>query len=95
VYISDHGHEFHDVSKPIACQSIRKVAEVKIGANTWIGKNSVILPGVTIGKHCVIGANAVVSHDIPDYSVAVGVPAKVIQMYNKHKECWERFQTSE
>jgi acetyltransferase-like isoleucine patch superfamily enzyme len=41
-----------------------------------------VLPGVTIGKHCVIGANSVVTSDIPDFSVAVGVPARVIRRYD-------------
>lgn len=95
VYISDHGHEFQDTTKPIAAQDIGKIAEVRIGAYTWLGQNSVILPGVTIGMHCVIGANSVVSHDIPDYSVAVGAPARVIKAYNNETQCWERIQTSE
>jgi acetyltransferase-like isoleucine patch superfamily enzyme len=51
---------------------------VRIGDCTFIGANAVILLGVTIGSHCVIGAGAVVSTDIPDRSVAVGVPAKVV-----------------
>ena len=51
-----------------------------IGNNVWIGRNVCIMPGVTIGDGAVIGANAVVTHDIPAYSVAVGVPAKVIKM---------------
>lgn len=50
-----------------------------IGNNVWIGRNVCIMPGVTIGDGAVIGANAVVTHDIPAYSVAAGVPAKVIK----------------
>jgi acetyltransferase-like isoleucine patch superfamily enzyme len=92
VYISDHGHEFRDIKRPIGEQGIRKVLPVRIGANSWLGQNSVILPGVTIGKHCVIGANSVVNSDIPDYCVAAGVPAKVIQKYSLSKSCWERIE---
>ena len=51
---------------------------VKIGNNTFIGANSTVLMGVTIGSHCIIGANAAVTKDIPDFSVAAGVPAKII-----------------
>jgi acetyltransferase-like isoleucine patch superfamily enzyme len=51
---------------------------VRIGDCTFIGANAVVLMGVTIGSHCVIGAGAVVSTDIPDRSVAVGVPARVV-----------------
>lgn len=54
------------------------IKSVSIGEYTFIGTSTVILPGVTIGKGCIIGAGSVVSKDIPDYSVAVGNPAKVI-----------------
>jgi acetyltransferase-like isoleucine patch superfamily enzyme len=54
---------------------------VKIGDGSWLGYGTVVLPGVTIGKHVVVGANSVVTHDIPNYSVAVGVPAKVIKRF--------------
>ena len=53
--------------------------KVLIKKNAWIGMNVTISPGVTIGKYAVIGAGAVVTKDIPDYAVAVGVPAKVIK----------------
>ncbi len=52
---------------------------VVIGKAVWIGANVTVLPGVTIGDHSVIGAGAVVTKDIPPYSVAVGIPAKVIR----------------
>lgn len=90
VYISDHGHEYHDIKKPIAYQGIRKVEEVRIGANSWLGQNSVILPGVNIGRNCVIGANSVVNRNIPDYSVVAGIPAKVIRVFNDKTGVWER-----
>lgn len=90
VYISDHGHDYYDISQPIMHQGIRKIAEVRVGANTWLGQNSVILPGVSIGRNCAIGANSVVNQDIPDYSVAVGSPARVTRKYNEATSCWER-----
>ncbi len=52
---------------------------VTIGDNVWIGGNTVICPGVTIGSNCVIGAGSVVTKDIPDWSVAAGNPCKVIR----------------
>lgn len=52
---------------------------VKIGDDCWIGGNVVILPGVTIGEGCTIGASSVVTKDIPPFSVAVGSPCKVIK----------------
>jgi len=56
---------------------------VTIGNDCWIGGNSIICPGVTIGNGCVIGAGSVVTKDIPDNSLAVGNPAKVIRELNK------------
>jgi acetyltransferase-like isoleucine patch superfamily enzyme len=50
-----------------------------IGDDVWIGANAVILPGVTIGKHCVVAAGAVVTKDVPDNSLVAGVPAKLIK----------------
>ena len=55
---------------------------VTIGNSVWIGGNVTILPGVTIGNNCTIGAGSVVTHDIPDNSIAVGNPAKVIKTIN-------------
>ena len=51
---------------------------VKIGRCTFIGTNAVILPGVKVGDHCIIGAGAVVTKDVPSRSVATGVPAKIV-----------------
>jgi acetyltransferase-like isoleucine patch superfamily enzyme len=95
VYISDHAHAFLDVTKPIGDQGITQVSEVRIGTGSWIGQNAAILPGVTIGKHCVIGANSVVNKDIPNYSVAVGLPAIVVKRFNLSKALWENVKSYE
>lgn len=55
---------------------------VTIGDDCWIGGNTTIMPGVTIGKGCTIGAGSIVTKSIPDFSVAVGSPAKVIKKVN-------------
>ena len=52
---------------------------VVIGDDVWIGANAVILPGVTIGRHAVVAAGAVVTKDVPDYCVVAGVPARIIK----------------
>lgn len=55
-----------------------RVAPVRIGRGTWLGERVAVLRGADIGRHCIIGANAVVKGEIPDYSVAAGVPARVV-----------------
>ena len=57
--------------------------EITIGHDSWLGANVVIMPDVHIGKYCIIGAGAVVTHDVPDYSVMCGVPAKKIKEVDK------------
>jgi len=92
VYVSDNLHSFKDINVPIMDQPIKQNGEVIIGDGTWIGENVCIL-GVTIGKNCVIGANAVVTQDIPDYSVAVGIPARIIKRFNHDSKSWEATDT--
>lgn len=78
VYISDNIHSYENTHNPIINQPIKFKREVIIGQNSWIGEN-VSIVGAKIGKHCVIGTNSFVNSDIPDYSIAVGTPAKVIK----------------
>ena len=80
VYITDQNHGYEDVSVPISQQSQPERA-VTIGDGSWLGHGSIVLPGVTIGEHVVIGANSVVTKNIPSFSVAVGSPAHVIRKY--------------
>jgi acetyltransferase-like isoleucine patch superfamily enzyme len=77
VYITDQNHGYSDPNLPIS-QQTQPERPVTIGNGSWIGHGSVILPGTQIGAHVVIGANSVVTGVIPDYSVAVGAPARVI-----------------
>jgi acetyltransferase-like isoleucine patch superfamily enzyme len=88
VFISDHGHAYQDVTRPIVNQGITTPEAVRIGRNTWLGQNVVVLPGVQIGIHCIIGANSVVRNSIPDYSVAVGIPARVVRVYDPVTKAW-------
>lgn len=91
VYISDNLHGYQDVTVPIMHQPVVFKSEVSIGDGTWIGEHACII-GAKIGRNCVIGANAVVTTDIPDYSVAAGVPARIIKQYNFGTKTWERIQ---
>jgi len=89
VYISDSLHEYTNITIPIKKQPIKQLNEVYIGDGCWIGENVCII-GATIGKNCVIGANSVVLKDVPDYAVAVGIPAKIIKQYNFETDAWEK-----
>ena len=71
-------HNFREPGRRIDEQGIT-TRPVTIGDDVWIGTNAVILPGVTIGSHVVIAAGAVVTKDIPDHSLAMGVPARVVK----------------
>ena len=91
VYISDNLHGYRDLSRPILQQPIQQHGVVEIGDGSWIGHNACIL-GVRIGRHCVVGANAVVTRDLPDYSVAVGAPAIIIRRYDPATGTWRNTQ---
>ena len=81
VYISDCAHCYEDVSKSIIRQPIKQLNEIIIGEGAWLGENVCII-GASVGKHSIVGANSVVTKDIPDFSVAVGSPAKVVKRYD-------------
>ncbi len=78
VYISDFDHRYENLEVPIKDQGIVK-SRVRIGRDVWIGTKATVTRGVTIGNGSVIGANAVVSRDVPARVVAVGVPARVVK----------------
>jgi UDP-3-O-[3-hydroxymyristoyl] glucosamine N-acyltransferase len=78
VYITDQNHGYDDLSRPVS-QQVMPERPVSIGDGSWLGHGTVVLPGATIGRHVVIGANSVVTGDIADHCVAAGVPARVIR----------------
>ena len=88
VFISDHNHCFSDINIPIKQQGITAGGKVVIERNVWLCEGCVILPGLTIGRNSVVGANAVVKRNIPPYSVAVGIPAKVIKQFDFNLGKW-------
>ncbi len=78
-FISDAGHRFDDPNKPVPWQGFTSKGPTRVGDNVWCGANVVITSGVTVGERCVIGANSVVTQDIPAFSIAAGAPAKVLR----------------
>ncbi len=90
VYVSDSTHLYENINIPICSQKIVSKGNLSIGDGSWLCKNAVIVGAVNVGKHCVIGAGAVVTKDIPDYCVVVGNPGKVIKKFNIETNKWER-----
>ena len=70
----------HEVEVQSRRDEIEYAKPVTIGDDCWIGGNTTIMPGVTIGKGCTIGAGSIVTKSIPDFSVAIGSPAKVVRL---------------
>ncbi len=87
---NNHGTDAGD-EKSYGKQPISR-SEVTIGNECWIGEKACILPGVHIGDRCIIGAGSVVTRDIPSYTIAAGVPAKVIKEWNAESKEWIRIE---
>lgn len=86
VYISDNLHAFSESDDPVLNQGVGKVSPVSIGGGAWLGQNVIVCPGVRIGRNAVVGANSVVLSDVPDYAVAVGVPARIVRQRDAPRE---------
>jgi acetyltransferase-like isoleucine patch superfamily enzyme len=78
-FVTDASHRYDDPEKPITWQGFQSKGPTRIGENCWLGANVVVTSGVTIGERCVIGANSVVTRDLEPFSVAAGLPARVIR----------------
>jgi acetyltransferase-like isoleucine patch superfamily enzyme len=78
-FITDADHRFDDPKRPVPWQGFTSKGPTRVGDNVWCGAHVVITGGVTVGERCVIGANSVVTQDIPPFSIAAGVPAKVLR----------------
>ncbi|MCX6306810.1 MAG: acyltransferase [Bacteroidetes bacterium] len=89
IVLSGLNHGYQDINTPIKNQPVTK-SPIHIEDEVWIGANSVVVAGVTIGKHSVIAAGSVVTKSIPAYSVAAGNPARVIKQYNPSTGTWEK-----
>ena len=81
VYITDQNHGYEDLSVPISRQASRS-GRCAIGAGSWLGHGTVVLPGARIGRHVAVAAGSVVSGDLPAYCVAAGAPAWPIREWD-------------
>lgn len=89
VMVTNIDHDYTEIGKHMLDQK-NIITETSIGENCFLGFGVVIQAGTTLGKHCVVGANAVVKGDFPDYSVIVGVPARIVKRYNKLSGAWQK-----
>jgi acetyltransferase-like isoleucine patch superfamily enzyme len=78
-FVTDSDHRFDDPDRPVPWQGFSSKGPTRVGDNVWCGANVVITSGVTVGERSVIGANSVVTADIPSFSLAAGVPARVLR----------------
>ena len=88
VFIGDNSHGRSRVDIAFKYQPLEDIAPIRVGRGCWIAEHAVIMPGVTIGEYSIIGANSVVSTDIPPRSIAVGAPAKVVKVWSETRSGW-------
>lgn len=81
--IFHQNHRFDRLDIPMCQQGFSESRPVRIGDDVWIGMRVTILSGVTVGNHCIIGAGAVVTKDVPDYAIVGGNPARILRMRNE------------
>ncbi|MDA8189815.1 MAG: acyltransferase [Dehalococcoidales bacterium] len=91
--LSSYNHAFDDLTKPIALQGLVGKGPTVVEDDVWLGAGVKVLAGVRIGRGGVIGAGAVVSKDIPPFSIAAGVPARVIRARGEEKVCGRRTES--
>lgn len=87
IVLSGLNHSYEDIDTPISLQPVT-TKTITIEDDCWIGANAVVVAGVTVGKHSIIAAGAVVTKDVPPYSIAAGNPAKIIKKYDPAKKSW-------
>jgi len=91
VLIMDHDHVFEDIALPIRDQGISEGGRIRIGQGCWIGYGAAIICSrgeLVLGRHCVVGANAVVTRSAPPYSVLSGNPARIVKQFDPVKQVW-------
>lgn len=94
VVLSALNHSYQDTRLPIRKQAVH-TEPIVIGEGSWLGAHAVVLPGIKIGRNAVVAAGAVVTRDVPDFSVVVGNPARVVRRYDASTERYERWRERE
>jgi acetyltransferase-like isoleucine patch superfamily enzyme len=90
VFISDASRGHSTAELPYRDQPNEEAASVVIGEGSWLGQNCVIMPGVVIGRRCIVGSNSVVTTSLPPGSVAVGAPARIVKQWDWDAKLWRK-----
>ncbi|MGO9203525.1 MAG: acyltransferase [Limisphaerales bacterium] len=90
VYITDCSHGPDPNGGPIMDQRLKSRGPVRVGRGILLWYRACTMDGVTLGSHCVVGANSVVTRDVPDYCMVGGVPARATRRYDPAKSIWTR-----
>ena len=88
VYITDLSHGFDPLSGPIMTQRLESKGPIWIGPNCFLGYRAAVMPGVTLGEWCIVGANSVVTRSFPAYSMIAGSPARLLKVYSHTLQQW-------
>jgi acetyltransferase-like isoleucine patch superfamily enzyme len=94
VFISDASRGHATAELPYRDQPNENAAPIVIGEGSWLGQNCVIMPGVTIGRRCIVGSNSVVTASLPPGAVAVGAPARIIKQWDWEAKLWRKMARS-
>lgn len=90
VHITDHSHDYHDPSKAIHNQGVYSKGPIRICHGAWLAFGCHILSGVTVGENSVVAANAVVTKDVPAYTVVAGNPARIVSQFDFDTHEWKQ-----
>lgn len=93
IFISDVTHSYASARLPYKYQGLTDPKPIRIGSGSWIGQNVVIMPGVSIGTCTIVGANSVVTQNLPSRTIAVGSPARVVKVWSDERGEWQNKQT--
>lgn len=88
VFLCDGLHAYENADVPYKFQGIFRVAPIRIGRGAWLGQNVVVMPGVTIGELAIVGANSVVTSDVPPKTIVGGVPARPLRRWDAASASW-------
>lgn len=89
INMTDGLHGYTHANEPYKYQPIFRITPIRVCRGSWIGQNVMVMPGVTIGELAIIGANSVVTHDIPPRCIALGAPARVTKRWNDAAQRWD------